>query len=296
MPEPKANMAASARARLLAIAKERGLAFDLVLTRYALERLLDRLSRSAHAGEFALKGAMLVTTWLEDPLRGTRDLDFLGFGDPNPDRVRAAIAEIMAIEVDDGLAFDHAALQASATREDNAYGGVRLRTRATLSAARIPIVIDVAFGDATEPGLEFIDYPVLLDLPRPRIRAYAPETVVAEKLQAMVALGRANSRIKDFYDVWNLTRVHELDPGRLERAIAATFERRGTALPDQPPDALTPAFAEDPTKRRQWEAFTEDLAMRGASLSEIVGDLSDRLMPIIERARRATATKKGATE
>lgn len=254
MRKPVTNMAASARARLLAIAKERGLAFDLILTRYALERLLDRLARSRHASQFALKGAMLVTTWLEDPLRGTRDLDLLGFGDPDPQQVRVIIAEIMAIEVDDGLAFDHQALQASAIREDNAYGGVRLRTTATLSAARIPIIVDVAFGDAVEPGLEVIDYPVLLDQPRPRIRAYAPETVVAEKLQAMVSLGRANSRMKDFYDVWNLTRVHDLDAARLERAIIATFDRRGTPLPDRTPDALAPAFASDSAKRRQWEA------------------------------------------
>ncbi len=285
MRKPLVNKAASARARLLAIAKVRGLAFDLILTRYALERLLDRLARSAHADHFALKGAMLVTTWIQDPLRGTRDLDLLGFGDPNPARVRATIAEIMAIQVDDGLAFDHQALQSSVIREDNAYGGVRLRTSATLGTARIPIVVDVAFGDSIEPGLETIDYPVLLDAPRPRIRAYAPETVVAEKVQAMVVLGRANSRMKDFYDVWNLLHAHDLDVDRLARALAATFARRSTALPDQAPDALTSAFANDPAKRRQWAAFTQDLSLTDAPLAQIIGNLATRLMPVIERAR-----------
>ena len=283
---------ASVRAKLLTYSKQHRLAFDLILTRYALERLLDRLSRSRHVDRFALKGAMLLTTWIDDPMRGTRDLDLLGFGDPDLDGLRAAFAEIMAIKADDGLVFDHAALQAQPIREDNAYGGVRLRTTASLGSARIPIVVDVAFGDSIEPGLDVIDYPVLLDLPRPKVRAYAPETVIAEKFQAMVALGRANSRMKDFYDVWSLTRFCALDPDRTARAVAATFFRRGTALPDTLPDALTAAFAADPSKQRQWTAFTTDLAVSQMSLAQIVDDLASSLMPTVERARSIEQTTK----
>lgn len=285
MRKPAVNLAASTRARLLAYAKARGLAFDLVLTRFALERLLDRLSRSPHAEQFVLKGGMLVMVWFEEPLRATRDLDLLGFGDPTPDKLRATFAEILAIPSDDALDFDAAGLTAAPIRAADEYGGVRLRTTATLANARIPVVIDVAFGDAIEPGLLTIDFPVLLDLPSPRVRAYAPETVIAEKFQAMVALGRANSRMKDIFDVWSLLNAYEIDPSRLADAFAATFARRTTPLPDATPDALTPAFAEDPSKARQWRSFVDGLEADPPPLPDVVADLAARLMPVVERAQ-----------
>lgn len=295
MRRPVVDLAASTRARLLAYAKSKALAFDLVLTRFALERLLDRLSRSKYADRFVLKGGMLVMTWFDEPLRGTRDLDLLGFGDPSPEGLRATFAEILAMPGDDALAFDHAALTVAPIREADQYGGVRLRTTAALANARIPVVVDVAFGDAVEPGLLSIDYPVLLDLPRPRIRAYAPETVVAEKVQAMVSLGRANTRMKDLYDVWSLLHAYELDDARLAKAFSATFARRDTALPDAPPDGLTPAFGKDPTKTRQWDAFVDGLALAPPPLPIIVAELSTRLMPVIARARGAAPSPTAET-
>ena len=291
MRRPVANLAASTRARLLAYAKAKSLAFDLVLTRFALERILDRLSRSPHAERFVLKGGMLVMVWFDEPLRGTRDLDLLGFGDPTPDGLRTTFAEILAMPGEDALDFDYAGLTASPIREADQYGGVRLRTTAALANARIPVVIDIAFGDAIEPGLLSIDYPVLLDQPAPKVRAYAPETVIAEKFQAMVALGRANSRMKDIFDVWSLLNAYEIDPARLAQALAATFARRDTPLPDTPPDALTTAFAEDASKTRQWRAFVDGLNSEMPPLPTVVSDLATRLMPVIERAREATPSK-----
>lgn len=288
MPKTPQNVAASLRARLLNYARAHGQAFDLVLTRYALERLLFRLSRSRAADRFVLKGAMLVMTWFEAPHRGTRDLDLLGFGDPNPDALVEVFRQVMAAPEADGLVFDAQALRAEPIREDVEYGGVRLRTAAELAGARISIMIDVAFGDAIEPGAELIDYPVLLDLPTPRLRAYARETVVAEKFQAMAALGRANSRMKDFYDIWVLARSYEFDGERLARAIAATFERRGSTIPTEPPDALTPAFAADAAKQAQWRAFIEDLEPASAALGVVVEDLRAFLMPHAARARGLT--------
>jgi hypothetical protein len=285
MRKPVVNLAASTRARLLAYAKAKGLAFELVLTRFALERLLDRLSRSPHAEQFVLKGGMLVMIWFDEPLRATRDLDLLGFGDPTPDRLRATFAEILAIPSDDAIAFDAAGLTAMPIRAADEYGGVRLRTTATLANARIPVVIDVAFGDAIEPGLLTIDYPALLDLPPPRIRAYAPETVIAEKFQAMVALGRANSRMKDVFDVWSLLNAYDVDVVRMADAFAATFARRATPLPVEEPDVLTPAFAADPSKARQWRAFIDGLETAPPPLADVVSDLAARLMPLVERAR-----------
>lgn len=279
MPKEIRNIGASVRARLLNISKATGQSFDLVLTRFVLERLLYRLSRSRHADRFVLKGAMLLMSWFEEPLRGTRDLDFLGFGDPNPDAMLATFREILAPEVGDGVTFDANALRVDRIREELEYGGLRLRTTASISGTRINLTIDIGFGDALEPGAELIDYPVMLDFPAPQLRAYAKETVIAEKFQAMVALGRANSRMKDFYDIWILSRSFAFDGDRLARAIAATFARRGTEIPTELPDALSPAFAADEQKQQQWNVFVESVSVEPGTLADVVGDLAVFLMP-----------------
>lgn len=286
MAKQPRDIGASVRARLLTLAREKGQAFDLLLTRYATERLLYRLSTTPHRDRFVLKGAMLMTTWFDDPHRPTRDVDFLGYGDPAPEPMLAVFREICAIEENDGIIFDVDALRVELIREELEYGGLRLRTTARLAGARITIVIDIGFGDAIEPGVEEISLPVLLDLPAPRLRAYARETVIAEKFQAMVALGLANSRMKDYYDIWMLSRNYAFDGERLSRALAATFERRGTAVPEEVPDALTQAFATDATKQRQWGAFMRDLAADVPSLETIVNDLAGFLMPYAQQARQ----------
>ena len=152
MPEPKRNMGASVRARLLNLAKERNQPNDLLLTRYALERLLYRLSTTKHRERFVLKGAMLMTTWFEDPFRPTRDLDLLGFGDPDPEAMLAVFREICAVEIDDGVVFDVAGLAVDLIREELEYGGLRIKTNADIAGARVRVVIDIGFGDAIEPG------------------------------------------------------------------------------------------------------------------------------------------------
>jgi predicted nucleotidyltransferase component of viral defense system len=286
MAKPPANIAASVRARLLNLARRTNQPFDVLLTRFVHERLLYRLSLSPHADRFVLKGAMLLTTWLPETARGTRDLDLLGFGDASEQRVLGIFREVLAIAADDGVGFDIDTLQVGLIREELEYGGVRLRGTASLAGARIAIVVDIGFGDSVEPGLETIDYPALLDLPAPRLRAYAPETVIAEKFQAMVALGRANSRMKDFYDVWILTKIFDFAPDRLARAIAATFARRQTAIPTDLPDALTPAFAEDPLKQRQWAAFASDIDQAPGQLARVVDDLAPFLMDAAAMADR----------
>jgi predicted nucleotidyltransferase component of viral defense system len=273
------NIGASVRTRLLQLAKTSGQSFDLVLTRFALERLLFRLGQSSHADRFVLKGAMLMMSWFDDPHRGTRDLDLLGFGSSEAEPMLATFREIMALEVADGVEFDIAALRVDRIREELEYGGLRLRTTASISGARVGLTIDIGFGDAMEPGVEVLDYPSMLEFPAPRLRAYARETVIAEKFQAMVALGRANSRMKDFYDIWILSRSFTFDDDRLSRAIAATFARRGTPIPQEPPDALTTAFAEDAQKQRQWRAFVGDVAHDPGDLETVIRDLAAFLMP-----------------
>ena len=286
MPRKVRNIGASIRARLQNLSRETGQNFDLILTRYALERLLYRLSTSAYADRFVLKGALLLATWFADRYRATRDLDLLGFGDPDPDAMVAAIKEILATNVEDGVEFDADALRADQIREEIAYGGLRLRTTASIGGARITVTIDVAFGDVLEPSAEVIDYPSMLNLPAPRLKAYVRETVIAEKFQAMVALGRANSRMKDFYDIWLLSQSFQFDDDRLARAIAATFQRRKTEVPAELPDALTAAFAEDEQKQRQWNAFVENAALHTGSLTDVIADIAGFIMPHALRAAK----------
>jgi Nucleotidyl transferase AbiEii toxin, Type IV TA system len=292
--KPTRDIGASVRARLLTLSRDKSQPFDLLLTRYAIERLLYRLSVSPHRDRFVLKGAMLMTTWFDDPHRPTRDVDLLGYGDSAPEPMLEVFRSVCAVEVDDGIVFDAVALRVELIREELDYGGLRLRTIARLAGARIAIVIDIGFGDAVEPGVEDIVLPVLLDLPAPRLRAYARETVVAEKFHAMVALGIANSRMKDFYDVWILSRTYVFEADRLSRAIAATFARRDTIVPEHTPEALTATFAANPMKQAQWKAFARDLAA-APPLDLVVADLAEFLMPHARNAvKRQGAASRGA--
>jgi predicted nucleotidyltransferase component of viral defense system len=293
MRKPTKNIGASVRARLLNLAKERNQPLDLLLTRYALERLLYRLSTSKHRERFILKGAMLMTSWMDDPHRPTRDLDLLGFDDADPNAIIAAFRDICAITIHDAVNFDIAGLTIDRLRDEAQYGGLRFKTTATIDGARVRVVIDVGFGDSTEPGLVEIDLPVLLDQPAPHLRAYPYETVIAEKFQAMVMLGRANTRMKDFYDIWILAQSYAFDSDRLARAIGATFARRKTEIPLERPDALTPVFAGDATKQRQWAAFLEDVAVNPGSLADVIEQLAEFLMPHAAVARQSPAQSSG---
>jgi predicted nucleotidyltransferase component of viral defense system len=286
MRKPLRNIGASVRARLLNLAKQRNQPFDLLLTRYTLERLLYRLSSSKYRERFVLKGAMLMTSWVDDPYRPTRDLDLLGFGDSDPDAIIGAFREICALKGDDAVVFDIGGLTVDRIRDEAEYGGLRIKTTAIVDGAKVRVLVDIGFGDAIEPGLTEIELPVLLDQPAPRLRAYPYETVVAEKFQAMVRLGRANSRMKDFYDIWILAQSCDFDGDRLARAILATFARRTTEIPAEPPDALTPAFVQDKTKQQQWTAFLVDVAVIPGTLAEVVEDLTVFLMPHAKKARK----------
>lgn len=191
MAKALVNIGASVRARLLSFSKEHGRTFDLVLTRYAIERLLYRLGQSPAADRFVLKGATLVMTWFDEPYRGTQDLDLLGYGEPAPEKLLALFKTLFAAEQADGVSFDAEAAAIRPIRENNEYGGLRFRTTAMIGGARLPITIDIGFGDATEPPPEPVLFPTLLDMPAPKLRGYARETVIAEKFEAIVSLGRA---------------------------------------------------------------------------------------------------------
>lgn len=277
-----ANMAQSVRDRLLRRARERGEDFNFLLNRFAVERFLYRLSLSPHRDRFVLKGASLFAIWAAQPYRATRDIDLEGLGPNDPDAVGAMMREVCAVAVDDdGLTLLPDAATAATIRDEEQYGGVRIRIPARLGNAHTDVQIDVGFGDAITPPAAEVDYPTLLPFPAPRLRAYPRETVVAEKWEAMVSLGIGNSRMKDFFDVWMLARDFTFDGATLAAAIGATFARRGTTLPADPPTALTAAFAADLAKQRQWQAFLRRSGAAGAptTLAAMVAALGPFLMP-----------------
>ena len=277
------NLAASVRNRLLDRARKSGEDFQLLITHFVIERLLYRLSQSQWRDEFVLKGAMLFRVWTDMVHRPTRDVDLLGKGDNSESHIKQVFREVCALNVEeDGLVFDADSVTAARIKEDQDYEGVRVHCRVRLENAEIVLQIDIGFGDAVTPRAAHISYPTMLEFPAPEMKAYPRQTVVAEKFQAMVALGIANSRMKDFYDVWILARTFEFDGVALSRAIQATFRRRKTELPATPPLALTEAFATDTQKTKQWTAFIKKgkLEPNRISLQEVCEFLNQFLMPV----------------
>jgi len=250
------NLSASVLQRLLTVSKSLQEDFTLTLTRYAIERFLYRLSRSPFADRFVLKGAILLNVWAKQPFRRTRDLDLLGYGEPSAAHLREVFAELCALQVEpDGLIFDPTTIRIEAIRDDQEYQGERVRVTARLGNTRMVVQADIGFGDAVTPPPEEIEYPTILKMPAPRLRAYPREAVIAEKFHAMVVLGVRNSRMKDFFDLALIARTFTVAGKRLAEALQATFARRHTPIPAELPFALSEPFFSDPTKRRQWEAF-----------------------------------------
>lgn len=274
----KSNLAASIRQRLKNYAKESGESFNLVLVRFGLERLLYRITKTQPTDLFVLKGGALFYCWTEKLHRPTRDIDLLGTGEPSPERFKEIFKEVISAEHEDGLAFDKQSLVVETMQDDQKYGGLQVSLVAYLENARINLQIDIGFGDATVPAPEIVEYPVLLDHPAPTIRAYKKETVIAEKFQAMVDLGIANSRMKDFFDLYTFALNFEFDGLELTEAIKATFERRETKIPSELPTALTPEFSKNEDKQKQWAAFAKKLELE-ITLEETVQRIADFIMP-----------------
>ena len=291
MKEPR-NIAASVRQRLANRARARGETFDIMLTRYALERLLYRLGESAHRGLFVLKGAMLFSLWTAAPYRETRDLDLLGFGPNEVSGLEETFRALCAASApDDGVVFDPASVRAEPMHEERDYSGARVRLGAAIAGARLSLQIDVGFGDIVTPAPEEIVYPTLLPFPPPQIRAYPKETVVAEKYEAMVSLGITNSRMKDFYDLWLMASIFAFEGISLAAAIAATFARRQTGLPAEAPLALTGAFAENAQKQAQWSGFLRrtHMSVTPPALPAVIDRLRRFLLPVSEALQKGQA-------
>jgi predicted nucleotidyltransferase component of viral defense system len=276
------NVAASVRQRLLTLAQSKGWEFNRVLARYGVERVICRLAASRHGERFLLKGAMLFTVWEGSPHRATRDLDLLGLRRGSLEELIALFHEVIATPVEpDGLVFGQ--VTAEPIRAAMEAGGIRVVLRAELAGARIPVQVDVGFGDAIVPPPVAVEFPTLLNTPKPKLRAYPPETVIAEKLEAMVRLGLANSRMKDFFDIWYLARNQAFEGAVLAEAIRATFAARNTPLPAGPVTALTPEFSQDQNRRAQWNAFVQQAALSETTppLPKVVASIGDFLAPLL---------------
>lgn len=285
-------LAQSVKARLVNRAHADGVEPNQLLSRFALERFLYRLSQSPYADRFVLKGAMLLLVWLGDSIRPTRDADLLGFGSLTVETLAEVFREVCIQKVEpDGMSFERSSVQVSQIREGNPYGGHRVKVVGRLGQARLRVQIDVGIGDVVAPDPEWLDYPTLLQQPAPRIRAYRAETAISEKLHAMVTLGTRNSRMRDFFDIHMLAGAMAFQGTDLVRAVRTTFAGRSTALPTSVPPALTAAFAHSSEKRTQWSAFLRKSGLKRApsNFGDVVADVARFLLPLLEAARADAA-------
>jgi predicted nucleotidyltransferase component of viral defense system len=286
MSNPNEGLARSVQVRLAAHAKAIGVDPNLVLTRYGVERFLYRLSRSPHAERFVLKGALLLMAWLGETLRPTRDADLLGFGELSDDELIAILRNVCEVEVEpDAVTFSPGSVRIEAIRVEDDYGGRRATLEAQVGKARLSIQIDIGIGDAVTPAPEWLDYPGLLDLPRPRLRVYSRGSVVAEKLHAMVLLGVRNSRMKDYFDLRALAHEGALDATEMAQAISATFARRKTAVPSGTPSGLSDEFANDATAEAMWRAFLTRNRLEGPEFAKVVIEVREFTAEPMKMAR-----------
>lgn len=278
------NIEASVRQRLLNKARDTGRPFGELVQYYAMERFLYRLSKSSHSNKFVLKGALMLSVWKAPMSRPTMDVDLLGRTDNSVEAIISITKDVCRQEGEaDGLFFDPDSVAAERITEDAEYEGVRVRFRGSLGTVRITMQLDVGFGDVVIPEAQPADYPVILELPAPRLIGYSRESTIAEKLEAMVKLGILNSRMKDFFDIWLLCRHFDFDGEVLGEAVSRTFSTRGTIIPARP-TALTMDFAGDETKTAQWRAFIRKTRIDGVpqELEDVVTSIAEFVLPVVE--------------
>ncbi len=288
------SIAQSVKDRLYVLSRERNESLQSLLVRYALERFLYRLGKSKHTKELILKGAFLFAYWIGPSCRTTKDLDMLLRASDEPEHIRAIFEEICGVDAgSDGLAYNLENLVIEQIREGETYLGLRLKFRASLGKAIIPIQVDLGFGDVVIPKPLAIDYPSLLDFPQPCILAYSPESVIAEKVEVMVQHGLNNSRMKDYYDVYFLLSGISFDRGTLAKAIEETFQRRGTEIPKGIPDGLSESFSSLEMKKTQWRSFIEKnrLTDAPADLSVAINAIRNLVLPIFAELNRKSSGK-----
>lgn len=291
MNAEKRNLPASIHQRLLNKSHETGRSFNELLQYYGIERLLYRLSTSEHAHKFILKGALMFNVWGMTSLRPTRDIDLLGHTSNEIESVTEIFRDICRLKIEaDGLEFDDL-LQSEYIKEDADYAGIRITAIANLGKTKIPIQIDIGFADVVTPAPEKLSYPALLDHPAPYLYGYPRETTLAEKFQAMTVLGMANSRMKDFYDVWSLLGQFEFGGEIIQAALEKTFQNRNTELPREDHIIFSDAFLEN--KAIQWNAFIRKLKIENASeMKDVLNVIKGFLLPLMDASQQGVVFDK----
>lgn len=285
MTTTKINMGESVRTRLNNMARAEGSDFAQLLMRFALERVLYRIGKSKYQKQFLLKGAMLFALWYDMPHRATRDIDLLAYGDNDLEVMRKIFQEMVMVSCDDGMIFDVDGITTERILQKNTYVGVKVKIRGSLAKAKFQVDIDVGFGDAVTPEAVHSTYPVLIkDFPAPELKTYPVYTVVAEKLHAIAAHGEQNSRVKDYLDLFVIFEKEQLDQALLQKAISATFARRGTAISKTPLIGLTDDFANNPLKQAMWSAFLRKNQLADKSFQTVVKTLREKLQPVLDAA------------
>ena len=284
MRKDSQNLAVSVRQRLLNKARESGRPFQELLQYYAMERFLYRLSRSDLARKFILKGALMLPVWKAPLSRPTMDIDLLGYTENHVEHIVEITKEICVQGIKpDGVVYDAESTIGERITEDADYEGVRVKFKGSLDTARITMQLDVGFGDVVYPSAEKTKYPVILDFPAPRILGYTRESTIAEKMEAMVKLGILNSRMKDFFDIWLLSREFDFDGPTLATAIQKTFSTRMTDIPSRP-TAFSEAFAKDTSKTAQWRGFIRRNRLMNVhlELGLVIADINFFLGPVFD--------------
>jgi hypothetical protein len=277
------NTAASVHRRLLNKTKESSRPFNELLQHFAIERFIYRLSKSPHADRFILKGALMFSVWSGSGSRPTMDIDLLGRIDNSLEVIVAAMKDACGMDVEaDGMSFNAETVTAVRITEDAEYEGVRVRVRGGLGNARVSLQIDIGFGDVIVPGPIKVAYPALLDFPAPELNGYTMESTIAEKFQAMVKLGVLNSRMKDFYDIWMLSRTFDFRGEMLAEAVEKTFENRNTPITIAP-TVFDPSFVKDGDKKVQWQGFIRKAKLANApeAFEDVVVAVKVFLEPLV---------------
>jgi predicted nucleotidyltransferase component of viral defense system len=282
-------LSASVHARLRQQARAAGRPFQEYLQYYGMERFLYRLAQSRYRDDFVLKGAAAFFAWGISLRRSTRYIDLLGYTASTVENLERITRDIcLQPAEEDGLSFDPDSVVGEITQLGAQYQGVRIRFRGYLGRARIPMQVDVGFGDRITPAKLVTDYPVMLaGLPSPRLSVYSHETLIAEKLQIMVSLGEINSRMKDFYDIWVLARQRDFDGDILTHAIRQTFSDRKTPVPQGNPVAFTDTYAA--AQAGLWSAFLHKNGLDPAELGDfrqVICAVSAFLVPPLHAVAR----------
>lgn len=277
----KKNLSESIYSRLKNIALAKNRPTQEILRYYAMERFLYRLSISQYKRSFFLKGGLMLMVWDPATHRATVDIDLLAKANNSLENISRILKEICAHSVlQDGIEFNSTDLILTESQVETEYTGLSARFSAHLHTAKLPLRIDIGFSDKIFPKPANVDYPTLLDFPSPMLQGYTPETMIAEKLDAVVKLGLANSRMKDFYDIWTIVNQFQIKPEKIAPVIRKVFKNRKTIVREIP-KAFSEIFYSTSKTRERWDSFLQGIGHDSIPLEKVIFEIRDFFLPIL---------------